>query len=356
MANGARPSTFALTGNGRVKMYSLRELLELPPPRWHIDTVIPEGGLSAIYGPPGSLKSFIAVDMAMSVSAGVPWLGHAVRPGMVLYVSAEGGGGIGKRAAAWLQVRNMKPRDANINWIIEPVHLYEESESINKLVERIENEVYEVPRLIVIDTLARCFVGDENGQEDMNSFVAGADRLRREFNATVLILHHSRLDGTRERGNTAFRGALDGMYAIKRYEDANLIRMSNEKTKDFEECPDIEMRTVSVVLHKKDTDGREVTSLVMESVAATPDAEDYTTVESRVIRCERLLGIMGEIGPQSFTNLRDSAIANGMTLTTFNRARRDLIDDGLISNAGKVYRVLSLERPVSPPETEFNLL
>jgi hypothetical protein len=88
----------------------------------------------------------------------------------------------------------------------------------------------------VIDTLARCFEGDENQQEDMGRFVAGVDRLRRELTCTVLIVHHTRLDGDRERGNTAFRGAADAMISVKRKKGPQgTITVSNDKQKDAEE-------------------------------------------------------------------------------------------------------------------------
>jgi hypothetical protein len=96
------------------------------------------------------------------------------------------------------------------------------------------NEVERKPDFVVIDTLARCFDGDENKQEDMGRFIQGADRFRRQFDATVLIVHHTRLDGDRERGNTAFRGAADTMLKITRQGENGQIVLKCDKQKDAE--------------------------------------------------------------------------------------------------------------------------
>jgi hypothetical protein len=106
-------------------------------------------------------------------------------------------------------------------------------------MEKIVDEVQVHPRLVVIDTLARCFDGNENEQEDMGRFVAGADRFRQEFDAAVIVVHHTRLDGDRERGNTAFRGAADSMLSVQ--ERQGRLWLACNKQKDAEEFDEIEL-------------------------------------------------------------------------------------------------------------------
>jgi hypothetical protein len=230
----SRPSDFALTSQGPVRLYSTTELLRLPPPKWLIEGVLPAGGFVGVYGPPASGKSFLAIDLALSVSVGGQWQGHDCGPGApVLYISAEGGTGIGKRAYAWLLARGVKATHARMMWLIEPIPLYSESNDVGALLGRIE-EVETKPAMVVIDTLARCLEGDENTQEDMGRFVTGVDKLRREWGATALTLHHTRLDGDRERGSTAFRGASDTMIAVEgvqRPHGRGLVAINVECTK-----------------------------------------------------------------------------------------------------------------------------
>jgi RecA-family ATPase len=173
---GSRPSDFVFTQHGPIRLYSTLELLNMPAPTWQIDGAIPSGGLVAIYGPPGAGKSFVTIDMAMSIATGRDWFGRKVEPGFVVYISAEGGAGIGKRARAWLTAHDVDPRDVNMAWLIEPMAINADSEQMAVLLNRVV-EVGRTPSLIIVDTLARCFDGDENMQEDMGRFVAGVDML-----------------------------------------------------------------------------------------------------------------------------------------------------------------------------------
>jgi hypothetical protein len=87
----SRPSSFTLTKPGPLRIYSMTELLRLPPPEWLVENVLPAGGLIGLYGEPGSFKSFIAIDIAMSIATGLSWHGAEVRKGHVIYVAAKAG-------------------------------------------------------------------------------------------------------------------------------------------------------------------------------------------------------------------------------------------------------------------------
>jgi hypothetical protein len=84
-----------------VPIYSRRELRTMKRPEWLIDEAIVEGSVLALYGPSGSLKSFVALDLSMSVAYGVPWHGREVKQGAVVYVTGEGRDQISSRLDAW---------------------------------------------------------------------------------------------------------------------------------------------------------------------------------------------------------------------------------------------------------------
>lgn len=265
----SRPSSFTLTSPGPLRLYSTVELLRLPPPTWLIDQILPAGGLVGLYGAPGSFKSFVALDLAMSVATGRAWHGQGVSKGHAIYVAAEGGTGMGKRANAWLLHHEYPAAAVDMSWLIESVTVNPDSEQMDRLLGRVNDEMHTEPSLVVIDTLARCFEGDENTQEDMGRFVAGVDRLRREFGATVLVVHHTRLAGDRERGNTAFRGAADTMISIERQDDDVII--TNDKQKDSQEFLARMLTTKpvlladSIVLVQPDTDRDDLIRSIVHS-------------------------------------------------------------------------------------------
>src|SRR4051812_1287674 len=76
-----------------------------PCKKWIIDGVLPEG-VSALYGPSGSGKSFVALDIAGSIVTGKPFLGKfPVREGIVVYLQLEGE--LDSRWYLWRQVNGL---------------------------------------------------------------------------------------------------------------------------------------------------------------------------------------------------------------------------------------------------------
>ena len=61
---------------------------------------IDEGALALIYGARNCGKTFLALDLALSVATGLSWNGHPVRDGFVAYVAAESGYRIQRRVRA----------------------------------------------------------------------------------------------------------------------------------------------------------------------------------------------------------------------------------------------------------------
>jgi Cdc6-like AAA superfamily ATPase len=78
----------------KFKLLNSKDLAEIPPLKWVVRGVMPSSGLGAIYGPSGSGKSFLALDMCAAISEGAAWFGHRVEQTPVIYVALEGEGGM----------------------------------------------------------------------------------------------------------------------------------------------------------------------------------------------------------------------------------------------------------------------
>lgn len=64
-----------------------------------IEGLVPRGGVTWLFGPSMSFKSFIVMSMAAAVSTGSSWVGRRTEPGVVIYVGAEGGDALHVRRA-----------------------------------------------------------------------------------------------------------------------------------------------------------------------------------------------------------------------------------------------------------------
>ncbi len=313
----------------RLQLFRFEELVSRPPAPWLIRGVLRQQSVSLLYGRRGCFKSFVALDLAASLATDQPWQGHdIVTGGLVIYVAGEGGGGMVQRARAWSEQHQIAPRNINVRFVTEPVVVTATSDDVNVLIQRIRDAIgwepegsidedtghtyehetaREWPVLIVVDTLARCFVGDENKQQDMGEFIQGIDLLKREFNCSVLVVHHTGRDESHERGATSLGGACDTMYRLDADNDEHTLTLTNEKMKDSREPSPIELayREVTVTRRPADDPDEDLTSVIIERA-------DVGTDERVVL----LLALLAQTGGLSWT---DWFGISGLSKVTFNR-------------------------------------
>ena len=224
------------------------------PVKWMIDKVLPVGSFSALFGPPGSFKSFIALDIAEAIATGRTWMGNEVsEQGAVLYLCGEGFGGVGARIKACKQ-HHQTVDGAPIYVIRHQLNLRSSVEDFNGLMLAVEHLVIDTGinfKLIIIDTLARAFGGgDENSASDMMQFVVTCGHIQKIVqDAALMLLHHSGKDSSRGmRGSSALLGAVDSELELIRFEDSmsGIIRIA--KQKDGEDGTRIGFEMVSVEL------------------------------------------------------------------------------------------------------------
>lgn len=216
---------------GRFRLLSRAQLANLPPPRWLVRDMLPENALVGLYGEPGAGKSFVAVDLSLSIAHGRGWHGRTVVPGAVLYVAGEGVAGMNARVRAWELTHQPGPTE---NWSVVPDAVNLADPKTAEAFARFVKEELGPLRLIVVDTLARCTAGaDENSAKDMGNFVAGCDALRKATGATVLIVHHSGKDSAKGmRGSTALLGAVDTTVRVEK--EGRGLTVAVVKQKDAE--------------------------------------------------------------------------------------------------------------------------
>jgi hypothetical protein len=210
------------------------------PVEWLIHGVLPVKAFAALYGPPGSFKSFIALDMAEAIATGRPWMGNPIeRQGAVLYLCGEGFGGFGARIKA-CQIHHKTPKGAPIYVIRHQLNLRSSAEDFNALmiaiVALVEKTGMEF-QLMVVDTLARSFGGgNENDSDAMGGFIATTGKIQEFLNCALMVLHHSGKDLAKGlRGHSSLLGAVDTQLEILRFEEQQKGVISLTKQKDGED-------------------------------------------------------------------------------------------------------------------------
>ncbi len=258
----------------RFKLLTLSELSGMQAPEWIVDNYLPEYGFSVAYGPSGSFKSFIVLDMALHIAHGLPWCGKPTKKRGVVYVAGEGGFGMLKRVLAWHQSHDLPLAD---NFLLLPsaVDFIDPNADITHLIQAIEAFRHLDIGLIPVDTLARTFIGgDENSAKDMGAFIANCDRLKDRFRCMVMAVHHSGKDEDRgARGSNSLRGAVETELRIKRIGTSNRVTIECKKQKDAEEAEPVYMDAVKIEIAL--SNGELVESAVMRPLTSPIKEKTY---------------------------------------------------------------------------------
>jgi hypothetical protein len=239
--------------------------------RWLIDGLLPAGGYCALYGRPGSYKSFGALYLAGMIAAGRDAFGRSTAQGSVIYIAGEGGAGLKRRWDA-LRIHHDLPDDLPLGFVRAQLDLRSGVSDMADLVEAINTRSL-TPSLIVIDTLARAFGGgDENSAEDMSAFINVTNSLRSAYDehTTILIVHHSgKADAAGMRGSSALLGAVDTEFQMRKINgsEARLGSIQITKQKDGEDQHELGYSLIKVLVDPLDPTE---TSLAIEP---SPDGE-----------------------------------------------------------------------------------
>jgi hypothetical protein len=198
---------------GRLILRTPGELMALPARHYLLHGLFAPCELSLIWGAPKTGKSFLALRVACGLALGLGMWGRAVpRPVRVIYIAAEGMGGMGARIKALGALGDPGERFMAIT---QAAVIGEPGTDLPGLLEAVKAHRAE---LVVIDTLARTYgAGDENATKDMGAFIAACDAIR-EAGAHVLVIHHGAKDESANmpRGAIALVGAADLVVKVKK--------------------------------------------------------------------------------------------------------------------------------------------
>lgn len=292
-------------GGGRVPLLKLAALREASAAvRWLVKHVVPADSIGMLFGGSGTFKSFIALDAALHVAHGMPWLGRKTAQGPVVYIAAEGGAGLWSRVHAWHRARNL-------SWSVAPLYVVPAALDLTADAWQVVDAAQLLgvtPSLVVVDTLSQTYAGEENSANEMAAYLRelGA-RFRGLWACSVMIIHHSGHQATeRPRGSSAIRANLDYLLGVSRDEKEMLATVNCLKQKDGELFDDATF-SMKVEQLGDDEDGDPVTSLVAYHLSS----------EDEIMRAQQGEQAAGRGGRQQiFMTL----VQNGMEEKTLRKA------------------------------------
>lgn len=255
------------------------EIAKQPPVEHLIDGLVPEEGLTVFAAESEAGKSFVVVDWAMRLVHGpFEWLGRKIEPGSVIYLSGEGGSGLGARLRAWQSDRDTSAEAAGGRYCaitsgIPSIDDKKGRKNFAAFVEAIVDQWKGPPALIVVDTLSTALAaGDENDAKVVAPVVRFLGDIQKRYGCAVLVVHHfvkpdrnasaTKVSKHAVRGSGALTANVDAVLSITLDTDG-VRRLVTLKQRDGEKLGPLRFRLSKVETGRKRRDGRLETSCIV---------------------------------------------------------------------------------------------
>ena len=211
---------------------------------WLVEGLWGEGAVGILGGEPKSCKSFLALDLAVSVASGTPCLGrYAVRrAGPVLLYAAEDSPEIVKRRLFGItQARGVDLVGCEIEVItVEKLRL-DDPKDVQSLEETI---VHIAPRLLILDPFVRLHRIDENSSSEVAMVLENLRIMQRRHNLGIVVVHHAKKGGGGIRGGQALRGSSEfhawgdsNLYMRRRHGDQLVLTAEHRAAQGIDTIP-----------------------------------------------------------------------------------------------------------------------
>ncbi|MBS7698687.1 MULTISPECIES: AAA family ATPase [unclassified Chelatococcus] len=210
------------------------------PRSWIVPELIPDRTVSSIGGDGGLGKSQIALQLAVAVATGRPWLGMEVAAGPALYLSAEDPIDEIRRRLDCISRRHKIERDD-----LSGLHILDQSSGSSVLAIPDRGELKPTPlfeelkafcdtfrpKLLVLDALADIFGGNEIDRVQVRSFISIFRTLAIENDLAVVLLTHpsnaGKMNGSGISGSTAWNNSVRSRLHLQagRKDDSDDVRI-----------------------------------------------------------------------------------------------------------------------------------
>lgn len=207
-------------------------------PGWLVEGFWMKKSHGIVAGEPKSFKSTLAMDLAVSVASGKPFLGQfkVADQGPVIYVQNENAKWIIQDRLAKIaghkrllgKVVRADDKKLQVTWPPElPIYMINQQGFLltnpghQKILEKVMEEYK--PQLVILDPLYLMFDGDLNSSKDLNPTLSWLIELRTKFNCGILLIHHWKKSskdtagmrgGQRMLGSTTLHGWIESAWYI----------------------------------------------------------------------------------------------------------------------------------------------
>lgn len=200
--------------------------VEKQPQRWLVEPLWGASSVGVIGGAPKCLKTWLGLDLALSVATGTACLGKypVPEPGSVLvYLAEDALPVVRQRVEGMARHRGIALPQVEIHVITAPTLRLDRDRDRRQLEETARRLR---PRLLLLDPLVRLHALDENDAGEVAGLLAYLRGLQRQLDLSVILVHHTRKNAA---GGVPAGQTLRGSGDLHAFGDSNLYL---RRTKD----------------------------------------------------------------------------------------------------------------------------
>jgi hypothetical protein len=184
--------------------------LELQPPEqtWLIQDLWGHNAVGIIGGAPKCCKSWLGLDMALSVASATPCLGRFPVRGQgpaLVFLAEDSLAAVRARLAGLCAHRQLDIRGLDLYVITAPSLRLDQGPD-RQLLEAMLDRLN--PRMVLLDPLVRLHRLDENSAADISQLLGFLRELQRAHNSAIVLVHHASKKHRAQPGQ-ALRGSSD---------------------------------------------------------------------------------------------------------------------------------------------------
>lgn len=344
-----------------------------------VEGLIPDRGVTWLYGSSMSFKTFVAMSVAAAASTGSGWMGRKTEQCLVLYIGAEGGMSLhARRAGAELAAGKAGPLcvaterplldtrlgQIRVRGILQGIlgNIFGDVEYEDVEEDAVFSGAYSAYTpdegfddgsaqavLVIVDTYSQTSGGDDKG--NVSAYIKGLRDMIEDAQAesnwrlSFLIVDHATKAGGSYMGSVAKLNDVDSQIEVIRNASSNRATIYHRKVKDGVESEPIAIELVPKVLGDYvDAYGKPITTLVVRDGARAAKIAELaegkagvllTLLEDEGGRCD------DETLRRMFTAHRSNeGIKPESVLRAYKRAKENLQDAGVIALDGETLAVV----------------
>ena len=306
-----------------------------PQTQWLIEGLWSDQAVGILGGEPKCCKSFLALDVAVSVASGAACLRQfpVRRTGKVLLFPAEDSlAVVRQRLEGIANAAQVGFTSLPVEVITTPSLRLDTAVDRQRLADTVQNLQ---PILLILDPLIRLHRLDENDASQIAALLSYLRQLQRQFQVAVILVHHARKDSNSSRPGQALRGSSE----LHGWGDSNLYlrRKGSQLTLSTEHRAAPSQDHIPLELTQT---GSAVALTVLEGQPASQSNLEATPVQ-------RVRAALAQLQEPVFSvqQLRKLCAIRTETLCA---ALEELTQQGELSRNAKGYQ-LNLSFPVSRP-------